>query len=443
MRLGKGWTAVVREANSVLVESPRLRPLWWLAAAVAVIRIGLLGAFMMDARFDFGALPGDSFYRSHSCLTAYWRAAELARAGEDNLYDTALYEERRLGGFDVDAYLYPPPFLLWPSGAALLSNDFKAIRKGWFVLELGCFLWAYGAVAAWIGGRSGARCLLWLPVVATGLPVLLGLQMGNFHLAALALATMAMPAVEDGHHGRAGFWMAAAVSAKIFPAILLIFLAGRRKPAPILWTTGWLALLTAVTVIVFGPAPLASFLGFHLPRLVGPELAPWEAPGLFGTVNASIVGLGLKVRAIGFPLGPFGSHVASCVYAIVLFSAAFAAGLNEKGSPAAPEIDRRAGEQARLLAAQTWLAFLALASMSAPFLPDAYAGAVALWLLALVAAKAHGRQVVWIAFAFVLLWPVLPSRIAVPGFEPLRLGFTLAAQLVFLALAGRIAVRSA
>src|SRR6185503_10918116 len=76
VRLGKGWTAVVREANSVLVESPRLRPLWWLAAAVAVIRIGLLGAFMMDARFDFGALPGDSFYRSHSCLTAYWRAAE-------------------------------------------------------------------------------------------------------------------------------------------------------------------------------------------------------------------------------------------------------------------------------------------------------------------------------------------------------------------------------
>lgn len=444
MRLAKRWTAVVREANAALAESPRLRWWWWLVAVVAVIRLGFLGAFMIDARFDFGALPGDSFYRSHSCLTAYWRAAELARAGKDNLYDSTLYEKRRLDGFDVDTYVYPPPFLLWPAGAALLSNEFKTIRGAWFVLELAWFLWAYGSVAAWIGGRSGARCLLWLPVVATGLPVLLGLQMGNFHLAALALAMMAMLAVEDGHHGRAGFWLAVAAGAKLFPAILVVLLAGRRKPAPILWTMGWLGLLAAITVVVFGTAPLESFVQFQLPRLFHPEDAPWEAPGLFGTVNSSILGLGLKVRAIGVPLGPVGSRTAGFIYALALLIAALAAGLNErKGLQAAPNIEHRDREQARLGSAQSWLAFLALASMSAPFLPDAYGGAVALWLLALLAVNTHRQQLVWTTLAFILLWPVLPSRIAAPGFEPFRLVFTLAAQLVFLALAASVAWRAA
>ena len=398
---------------------------------------------MTDARFDFGALPGDPFYRSHSCLTAYWRAAGLAREGEMNLYDSALYENRSLDGFDVDAYIYPPAFLLWPAGAAVLSNDFKTIRTAWFVVELGLFLWAYGSVAAWIGGRSGGRCLLWLPVVATGLPVLLGMQMGNFHLAALALAMMAMLAVEEGRHGWAGFWMAVAAGAKLFPAILLIVLAGRRKPTPILWTIGWLALLTTITVIVFGTAPLGAFLEFQLPRLVDSERESWEAPGLFGTVNSSILGLGLKIRAIGVPLGPLGSAAAAFICAIVLLTAALAAGLSEKDAQAAPDGERRDGEQARLGSAQSWLAFLALASMGAPFLPDAYGGAVALWLLTLVAANARRQQLVWTTFAFVLLWPVLPSRIAVPGFEPIRLAFTLAAQLVLLALAGSIAWRAA
>ena len=171
MRPPNRWTAVVREAHTALAESPRVRPWWWLVAAAALIRLCFLGAFMMDARIDFGALPGDPFYRSHSCLTAYWQAGALARAREINLYDPALYENRRLDGFEVDAYVYPPPFLLWPAGAAVLSNEFKTIRAAWFGLELGLFLWAYGSAAAWIGGHSGGRCLLWLPVVATGLPV--------------------------------------------------------------------------------------------------------------------------------------------------------------------------------------------------------------------------------------------------------------------------------
>jgi hypothetical protein len=400
--------------------------LWWFAAAVAVIRLCLLGAFMIDARFDFGALPGDPFYRSHSCLTAYWRAGTLARAGEVNLYDSALYENRRLDGFDVDAYVYPPPFLLWPAGAAVLSNEFRTIRTAWFALELGLFLWAYGSVAAWIGGRSGGRCFLWLPVVATGLPVLLGMQMGNFHLAAVALAMMAMLAVEKGRHGRAGFWMAVAAGAKLFPAILLIVLAGRRRPTPILWTIGWLAVLTMITVIAFGTAPLSSFVEFQLPRLVDSDPVQWTSPGLFGTVNSSIVGLGLKLRAIGVPLGPLGSAAAGFICAIMLLTAALAAGLREKSAQASPDIQCRDVEQARLGSAQSWLAFLALASIGAPFLPDA-----------------RRQKLSWTMFAFVLLWPVLPSRVAAPGFEPLRLAFTLAAQLGFLALTGSIAWRAA
>ena len=406
------------------------------------MRLLLVGAFMVDARFAFGAaLPGDAFYRTHSCLTAYWQAAALARDGAINLYDAALYEHHTVDGFGIDAYLYPPPFLLWPTAAALLTDNFRVARVGWFVVELGLFIWAFGAVAAWVGGRPGARCLLWLPVVMTALPVLLGLQMGNFHLAAIALAMLGMVAVEEEHPRWGGFCISVAIGAKLFPAILLIVLAGRRKPTPILWTLGWLVAETAGTLVLFGVAPLKSFIAFQLPQLFHGDPAPWEAPGLFGTVNSSILGLALKIRAVGVPIGPVAASVMGWVYAVTLSIGALAAGVmhaKDKPGEAAAEARHSRGDEERLRSAQAWLAFLGLASMAAPFLPDAYAAVASLWLLALAGPARRSRRAA-LAVGFLVLWPVLPSRIAVPGFEHARLTFTSVAQLVLLAVAGGVA----
>ncbi|HMJ55843.1 MAG TPA: glycosyltransferase family 87 protein [Polyangiaceae bacterium] len=434
-----------REAKTVLAEHPGWRWCWRLAAVVAVVRLLLLGAFMVDARLDVGALPGDAFYRSHSCLTAYWRASALAREGVVNLYDAALYEKHTIDGFDIDAFLYPPPFLLWPSAAAALSDRFAVVRVGWYVVELGLFVWTFASVSVWVGGRSGARCLLWLPLVVTGLPVLLGLQMGNFHVAAVVLAVIGMVAVEEDHPGWAGFCLAVATGAKVFPGILLVVLLGRRKLKPVVWTLGWLVAQTAATVVLFGTAPWKSFLRFQLPQLFAVDAAPWEAPGLFGTVNSGIFGFALKLRALGLPMGPVGASRVALLYTVALLVGAVVAGMRTarlKNAEASVAADDRRGDEDRLRAAQMWLAFLGLASLRAPFIPDAYAGAAALWLLALVACDGRRTRSPWIALAFLALWIVLPSRIAMPRIEPLRLSFTLIAQLVFLALAGGVAWRA-
>src|SRR4051812_1584518 len=177
---------------------------------------------MIDPRLDLGALPGDAFYRSHSCLTAYWSGEALARSRVPNIYDDKLYEGRQIDGFHVDPYRYPPPFLVLPRVAKLVVHDFATLRASWFIVELGLFLYAYGALAAWIGGRRGAHIILLLPVVVTGLPVLMGLQMGNVHLAAIALAVLGMLAVERDRHAWAGFCLAVSGVAKFFPAILLV-----------------------------------------------------------------------------------------------------------------------------------------------------------------------------------------------------------------------------
>jgi hypothetical protein len=425
-----------------LLAHPRLRWCWRFAAVLAIARIVLIGTFIVDPRFGLGALAEDPFYRSHSCLTAYWRAGALAKQGGVDIYDPELYDGK-IDGFDVDPYVYPPPFLLWPSAAALFTARFAPIRTAWFVVELAMFVWAFGSVAAWIGGRRGARCILWAPLVVTGLPVLLGLQMGNFHLAAVALAMLGMLAAEKEQPIRAGLGLALATSAKIFPGILLVVLLARRKPRPVLFTLAWLVVFTGATVALFGTAPLNAFLDAPLRRMVALDADHWERPELFGTVNSSVFGLALKIRALGVPIVPGLATLLAMLYGVGLLTVAIGAGRTASStdttlSSSPPEEDGR-DEESRLFEAQTWLAFLTLASLRAPFAPDAYAGAPAIWLLALVAASARRPRNAWLAVLFLLLWIVLPSRTAAPRIEGFRLPFSLAAQLAILGLAGTIA----
>jgi hypothetical protein len=410
---------------------------------VAALRVLCLGAFMIDTRLDLGAVPGDAFYRSHSCLTAYWCGETLARSRVSNIYDDKLYEGRQIDGFDVDPYRYPPPFLLLPRAAKLVIDDFATLRASWFIVELGLFVYAYGALAAWIGGRRGAHIILLMPVVVTGLPVLMGLQMGNFHLAAIALAVLGMLAVERDRGAWAGFCLAVSSVAKFFPAILLVFLLTRRKYQPVLWAAGWLILLCLASVALFGLAPFHAFVEIQLPELFGPDLEAWEAARLYGTVNSSIFGLALKLRAIGLPFEPFAASVvgwffgaAVCVGAVRAGAARRHADEVRSATPAACRNDAY-----RLREAQLWLAFLALASLGARFTPDAYAGSPALWLLALVAVDPRRPKPAIVVAAFLLLWVVLPSRLALPGIEGPRLMFSLGAALVFLTLAGTVGWR--
>ena len=174
-----------------------------------------LSAFMGDAsRSELSLLPEIPFFVHHSCLTAYVEGERLATEGADNLYDTQRWPD--LNGterseswhgpyapFGLDAFAYPPPFLLLPRMLSW-SGDFPAQRALWFALN-GLFVAAgLWTVAAWLGGRAGLRALLLAPLIWVSSPTLGTLQVGNVHLAVMVAAMLALVAFETRRHALGG-----------------------------------------------------------------------------------------------------------------------------------------------------------------------------------------------------------------------------------------------
>ncbi len=210
-----------------------LTTVYLLVALVSVVSTARLSIFIGDpTAVDYQAVPGDRFVEVHSCLSAYVRASELARQGADNLYDNRWWYgsnglpplpsgvENPYAPFLLDNFSYPPPFLLLSAPLAVLDGDFLAQRALWFGLN-GLFA-AFGIwrVARWIDGTAAHRVLLLAPLFLGSVPVLVTLQIGNFHLAVTALSLLAMVALHRQRAATGGALLAMAILSKISPGIL-------------------------------------------------------------------------------------------------------------------------------------------------------------------------------------------------------------------------------
>jgi hypothetical protein len=149
-RLGRGPLAMVaRRLPPGLDGGLRRRPLAaglaGLLTVVAVVQVARLSCFMADPALRWGsAYPPLEFGVRHMCLSAYVYAADLTRGSVPNIYAEEHYPAysvgeaegmRRLSSgvanlapYIRDAFEYPPPFLLLPRAALVLTNDFLAIR---------------------------------------------------------------------------------------------------------------------------------------------------------------------------------------------------------------------------------------------------------------------------------------------------------------------------
>jgi hypothetical protein len=58
-----------------------------------------------------------------------------------------------------------------------------------------------------------------------------------------------------------------AILAKIFPAILLVYLVAQRRWREILWTFIFIAIFSGLSLGILGVAPVKAFLSFELSRL--------------------------------------------------------------------------------------------------------------------------------------------------------------------------------
>ena len=118
-----------------------LTVLWCVIALAAVGQTARLAVFIdAPSRTEFSILPADTFWREHSCFSAYVQAADRDRRGDRNVYELpdATYARYRTAytPLDVDDYLYPPMFLPLPRLGLAATDDFFTLRRGWFAIEI-------------------------------------------------------------------------------------------------------------------------------------------------------------------------------------------------------------------------------------------------------------------------------------------------------------------
>jgi alpha-1,2-mannosyltransferase len=400
---------------------PVLSVAWLFLVLLAVVQMTRLSAFMVDSSRLWGSTTPDPAVANHQCLAAYVHAADLCRRGESNVYDqrwypaftTPLYTEPRgvgsavagLGRWVVDAYEYPPPFLLLPRAALAITDSFEHIRTGWFVIQGLCLVVGGLLLVRWIGGREGIVTGLLLPAVVASIPTMLNFQFGQFHAMAIMLAIAAMVAFDRRRLAVGGALLSFAILSKIFPGLLLVMLAGQRRWREIGWTLGFGVAFVMLALLILGTDPFVAFVSYQLPRIVSGEAFSFneraDVPSFIVSRNFSIYGIVAKLRLLGLTgVGSTTAHALTWGYTMLLLWLAWRA---------------RIASPSRRLQAIAWLALLNLAALRSPVAPSAYVTAPMLWVLALLAAEVRHRYTMAIAIgaAWVVIMgpPPLPDKI--------------------------------
>jgi hypothetical protein len=355
-----------------------------LAAVLAIAQTARATMFALHPdRPQHALMPFDSFHRHHSCFTAYYEAARIARE-VPNVYDLPLYmraagqpapswlapgdPRRTLSEFHVDAYEYPPPFLLLPR--VLLGAGFERARAIWFALQTAAVIAALLLLAWHLGGDWGLRFGLLAPFLYLSLPVQTGLQLGNFQVAAIALALIAMVAIARGQQIAGAALLSFVVLAKLFPGVLLLVLAGRRAWRPLLLTLAGMVVWVGLTLLVFGAAPFEAFLHYQLPRIESGAAFPQLRIPYAIAINQAVYAIPLKLTLFGVGTG----SAAVCAALGWIFTLL----------PCGVALLLARTDRAPL----HWTLSLALATYRSPFLPQEYAALGPLLVLSLLAATA-------------------------------------------------------
>ncbi|QNI33646.1 DUF2029 domain-containing protein [Alloacidobacterium dinghuense] len=382
--------------------SSALTILFLLAAIASLVHLVRLCVFIVNPAavgYALGPHRGVGLPPSHLCMTAYFVAAQ-STATVPNIYDEyKLYslptqnpdaprKARTIGQFDIDAYEYPPPFLLLPRTLALVAPQFLSFRMLWFALYGSLVLIGLLAVTRIFDPVVGTRVLLLSPLVL-GAEVTIGtLQVENLQAAVIALAMLAMVFFMRGRYAAGGALLAFATVSKLFPAMLIVYLVVRREWRAVAWTVGACAALVGISLLDTGSAPYHAFI-HQLPKLLSGEAFPvFRRPGAIAT-NLSVPGLFFKLKLFGLPNGSFAlMKIVGSIYTLIVLAATVVIGMRKLSRNEQPLI---------------WLTILILASLRSPFLPS-YGLFPVLWLLILLtatvvpAARALGLMLVaWAA----------------------------------------------
>ena len=370
-----------------------LAGLWLVTALLAVVQSHRTSIFMTDpSEFGYSFIPGLEIVERHSCLSAYLHGASLARDGHENVYDFDSAPSSAtvvdISPFDLDTYGYPPPFLLLPRVFLALTSDFTLLRALWYVFNVLALAAGWALVAGWLEGRARHQMVKLLPLFWISMPVQFTLQIGNFHIAAVFMAIVAMIAFHRQRVVAGGLLLAFATLAKFSPGLLALALLVRRNLRAAAWTAGFGILLSLAVLPVFGMAPWEVFFDYHLPRIQSGEALEFLDRSLNEIANNfSVFGIPFKLQQLGFDVGWELARTLGNLYSVILIILAIVVG-------------RRLGSENRSHELLLWLALLTLGALRSPFAPP-HALVGFLWALVILSAELRSR---WQVAGFVVLW---------------------------------------
>jgi len=396
-----------------------------LLSIAAIAQISRLSSFMGDhKRAELSLLPTVPFVVNHSCLTAYVEAARLTTENEPNIYNTehwpdlshserSVTNQKPYAPFALDAFAYPPPFLLLPRLLLLLPN-FLTQRAAWFVfngLLLTIGLWT---IANWIDDRRRLRIFLLAPLVLICLPTILSLQIGNVHAAVVVLAMLAMVAFESKRPALGGAMLAFAIASKLSPGLLVIVLLVQRRYREVLWTAGFGLGFVLLSLLVIGPKPFETFLTYQLPMLSSGKALGFLADDANVPINLGPFGIPFKLAFLGVSVNdPWkAAKYINQIFTLAIIAITVIAA--RKNGP--PQMQ-----------ATLWLAILTLGTLRSPFAPI-YIAFPVVWLLSVTSTEIRSVKG---TIVLTLVWLVLSSPIPLPARQ--LAVFTLVQQAVLLA----------
>jgi hypothetical protein len=428
-----GWVMAKRDVIPLdeTACSRGLRVLAALATVLVLVQLTRLAVFTVDpSQVGYSSIPSSEFERRHSCLSAYFVAAEAA--DERSVYDESLYSAPddgatrtrtplMLGSFRVDVYEYPPAFLLLPRALRLVVPDFLRLRMLWFALNCGVVLLSMLVVARVLGPAAGTRALLLSPLVWAALPTLSFLQKGNVQGMVIAASMLAMALFQMRRWPLGGALLAFATVSKLYPGMLLVYLLARRQWRALVWTAAMGVAFVLLSLLDTGWAPYAAFFG-HLPGLLSGEAFPALRNPAAMAINFSIPGLVFKLKLFGVAGMGFGAaKVVGWIWTVIAVWATVAVARRTLGGGDNPLI---------------WMAVLILATLRSPFLPQVYAAFPPLWLLTLLAATypPTAKTIAWVVAGWLSLnfywpqdWVINPRLLAVASSVPQAATIVLAA----------------
>ncbi|MFT7618127.1 MAG: hypothetical protein ACI97A_001767 [Planctomycetota bacterium] len=404
--LGLGWLCFGPLTDFVLSHGLSKKLIRFAAISVfaAGLTVGGVSLFIADVEQDrFVWHHHKDFGIKHNCFTCYAMAAYCDRDGHGNVYDTKTLSKPAEAEitktldkrFNVDAYPYPPPFLLVHRGLLAFSEDFMVLRRMWYLVVIGMLLAAIVLTATWCGAFRRNSALLFLPALLLAPTALTALQIQNVHPVVIASALLGMMALTRHKNLGGSLLLAFAILCKIWPAVLLVPLFFARKWSAIISTLLAVVSFVLVSLLVFGTGIFEDFISYQLPRLANGEAFGFMAKHAGAmTANTSIFGFWHKLYATGILAGDPPSLLNPILSWTYLLAAAGLIIWSARSSRRLYGIafkDTDAGQKARLMLLIQWLAVMNLAQLRSPFLPWPYGVLSTLWLTLALAALAHGK----------------------------------------------------